>query len=1278
MILDKYREDIKEIKNLKIDILENNKIRDMYNYTTTMLSNLWGVHEDFSKQILSFGNNTLLKIYSLINQEFNIYRLKDLIDNIKFLPDGKADYVGIGADSIREKNYLNLAKILIERNILSPATDKGQNNLTFQLIKFTEKLQKYIILFVDEAYIFIRYIFDNMLSEVSRIEGNKNDIDFINNFSLYYIHKEEYDQLNEKYNSILREFNDLKTKLSKLEKENIEIVKKELTTATQERDILLQKIKDDKSTIDSLKSRNTELFNELNKLKLLNLNLNSELESTNKKISENNLTIKNSSVAIESLKNQADESFGKLRNSEALFNSEKEKNRILTAELADLNEKLKSNLNQISKLKSDLDLNTLELNIIKDNHSNQITMASNERDNVEKLKINYESVISKLEKTILDEKKKYSDLKTSLEMKLIEANKKYEALEGKYNSSNSESIKDINDLKSNINELQNKLNDANKKNEALEGKYNSSNSESIKDINNLKSNIIEFQNKLNEANKKNEALEAKYNSGNSDSIKDINNLKTNMIELQNKLNDANKKFDKLNMDFNENNKKNTMQIQVYEGRMKELIEKNENHIKKILHLEEEILEHKNNYIRKSEVIKLEEKNIELNSLVFDLKCLNTALNKKIDEQDLKVADNDKKTRNSIIDKDNIFRQYNDLLNLYNSIKDDNSKKRTDEDRRIIDISIRLSEITKLYDADQKKIKEFDSVMKQEREKYQQMIFILEKQVKDLNIIIDEYHKTKDYGENELVEERKKNNLLFLENQNLNEKNKNLLSLNEHLQIGNSEIVNLKSQIEEFRIQLHSQMKQNEILNTRIEELEKELRNERNRLLNSIPNNSKMQDLKIQFDAVFLHKEKLEKELIEKKNKISQLQMMNETLNSKYEILNAELNSHKDQKNSFTNVQTQIKNYISQIDEINKNQLNIEIENTELKNKLKKTGMELDQLKLANEQYLVIIDKLKEELNEARKYEKKIEILSNSKMEIDKLKNKLEKTESEKLNNFRKTLPGSSINNSNKNIYENQEYMTLQKRNSTAGSNEYSGAPFDKSENKDLIVSNPNVKNLREKETNANNINNSNLNNSLSGNNNINNPFNKGLSNIDFNKNCPSNILLNQKHWGFLKEWFSQLRIGGSSKITLDLLMKASRDGFGWETFRDRCHRKSPTIVVVLTSFDKLIGGFTPLPWDQSKDQFQYLKDDSKKSFLFSLTNGKKYNVKNYQFAICNGNQIGPIFGGGSDLEIVDNCNINFNNFSAIGHTYEFNDTVENFYGGQSFTVKDYEVYEVKY
>jgi len=174
----------------------------------------------------------------------------------------------------------------------------------------------------------------------------------------------------------------------------------------------------------------------------------------------------------------------------------------------------------------------------------------------------------------------------------------------------------------------------------------------------------------------------------------------------------------------------------------------------------------------------------------------------------------------------------------------------------------------------------------------------------------------------------------------------------------------------------------------------------------------------------------------------------------------------------------------------------------------------------------------------------------------------------------------------------------------------------------------------------------------------------------------SYYLLNNQHKEILKNWLNSSNIANNKNLNLNLLLKASKDGFKAEIFKRKCHNKSFTLIVVLTSFDKLIGGFTSLPWKDGK--FTYITDYSNRTFLFSLTNNKKYLMKNPSYAICHGTDIGPIFGGGSDLEIVNDCNKNYNNFSSIGHTFEFNDSVEDFYGGSKYLVKDYEVYEVKF
>lgn len=1162
LILDKYREDIKNIKNLSINRKEiNYSLAETYNNTTNYLGKISQIHEDFSKLIGLFNHGTITKIYSLIVQDHELFKLKDLIESIKFLSDGRADYIGIGADTTREKNYLLLSKILIDRHLLASSSDKGANNLTFQLLKFMESLQNQMILFIDEAYAFIKYIFDNLLGEVAKLEGNTIDINFINNFALYYIHRHEYNTLLEKYNAQSVQFNKLKIKISELESED-RSSKAGYEGVNSEKIILLQKIKDEKNVSDSLKLKNAELAAELEKLKELNARVGLEYDNANKKLSEYSLNFKNTNTTIESLKQQCEESFKRYK----LLEDEYSRHRIDSSNLVVL---IKNSEGQISQYKLEIQAKQKQIDELNSLSSSSLTMASNELNEMKEIKNKYETFMVNLKKQLEDENKKYSELKINSEAKITEIN-----------TVNSEQLKEMTLLKAKVNEWQSKFEDANKLNEKLTAGYG----ETFKNL-----------------NSKNTALEQS---------------------------------------------------------IRELTQKNELNINLINQLQIQLDEYKLNYCLKEDISKYEEKINELNSLVFDLKAYNCSLEKRMEEIEFCYSESEKKLKLTVNERDSVNILYRDLLAIYNSIKDDVGKKRTEEDRRIIDISIRLNEVNKLYEADQKKIREFDSLLKTEREKFHQKIFILEKQVKDLNLIIEEYYKTKDCNDAELTVEKNKSNALLNENQALIEKIKSLTISIESLKMSNTQIINLNSQIDELRLQLHSQIKQNEILTLRLEQVERELNNERSKS-NNTPRNATISELKNQLDIVFIQKEKLEKDLIEKKTRISQLQIANETLNARQGVLGSEINSFKDQNKSLNNFQLQIKNYVAQLEEAQKIKLHLEMENTDLQNKLNKSLIELEQVKMNNEQCNLLLSKFKEETNEMKKYDKRHEILANSKLEIEELKIKLEKSEKQKIvSSARRSLTSGNVTStiataSLKAVNSPQEYLTLKERNflqnSTKGQNSSKEFVFGSVKQKDSLN------------------NNNSLNGSLS-----------SYSNIDFVKNNPQNLLLNAKHWNLLNEWFNMQKVGIQGKISLNLLMKASRDGFGCDVFKKNCNGKSSTLTVVLTSFDKLIGGFTPLPWIQCDDDYKYYKDDSNKSFLFSLTNGKKYNLINPLFTICISSEVGPIFGGGSDLEVVDNCNINYNKYSKIGHSYDYKDAPESFYGGKKYLVKDYEVYELKY
>jgi hypothetical protein len=74
-----------------------------------------------------------------------------------------------------------------------------------------------------------------------------------------------------------------------------------------------------------------------------------------------------------------------------------------------------------------------------------------------------------------------------------------------------------------------------------------------------------------------------------------------------------------------------------------------------------------------------------------------------------------------------------------------------------------------------------------------------------------------------------------------------------------------------------------------------------------------------------------------------------------------------------------------------------------------------------------------------------------------------------------------------------------------------------------------------------------------------------------------------------------------------LLYRASDNGFGGKKFHEKCDGVGDTLTVAWTEFDKKIGGYTPLKWSSSNGL--YAADNSKESFIFSLTHNDKFTLQ---------------------------------------------------------------------
>ena len=110
---------------------------------------------------------------------------------------------------------------------------------------------------------------------------------------------------------------------------------------------------------------------------------------------------------------------------------------------------------------------------------------------------------------------------------------------------------------------------------------------------------------------------------------------------------------------------------------------------------------------------------------------------------------------------------------------------------------------------------------------------------------------------------------------------------------------------------------------------------------------------------------------------------------------------------------------------------------------------------------------------------------------------------------------------------------------------------------------------------------------------------------------------------------------------LTLLYRASDNEFSVKKFHQKCDGIENTVTVVETEFGKIIGGYTPVKWESTQSG-QYKEDASGESFLFSVSLNEKYPVIDKQKATLQNKDYGPIFGGGNDLRLYDNCNANKN------------------------------------
>ena len=150
-------------------------------------------------------------------------------------------------------------------------------------------------------------------------------------------------------------------------------------------------------------------------------------------------------------------------------------------------------------------------------------------------------------------------------------------------------------------------------------------------------------------------------------------------------------------------------------------------------------------------------------------------------------------------------------------------------------------------------------------------------------------------------------------------------------------------------------------------------------------------------------------------------------------------------------------------------------------------------------------------------------------------------------------------------------------------------------------------------------------------------------------------------------------------MKLELLYRASRDGWQCQDFHSRCDNKGATVTVIKCTGGFVFGGYADVSW-RSTDSYTH----STQAFLFSLHSPSGVGpvklplVKN-QYAIYSAPNYGPTFGAGHDLHVANCANGNTSSATNLGNAYQLppGQSAQTFFtGSHNFQAAEVEVYQV--
>jgi hypothetical protein len=167
----------------------------------------------------------------------------------------------------------------------------------------------------------------------------------------------------------------------------------------------------------------------------------------------------------------------------------------------------------------------------------------------------------------------------------------------------------------------------------------------------------------------------------------------------------------------------------------------------------------------------------------------------------------------------------------------------------------------------------------------------------------------------------------------------------------------------------------------------------------------------------------------------------------------------------------------------------------------------------------------------------------------------------------------------------------------------------------------------------------------------------------------------------LKKLLKRCKFSSSTK--LQLLYRASEDGFTAKVFHNKCDEFERVLVIIKSDFNHVFGGYTSKGWRPSKPGYTHDVD----AFLYSHINqdGSPCVIKCSmpEYAIFYDPNTGPVFGAGMDLMLANNCNESWENSGRLGYSYKhpfYSDNSEEaksfLAGSHHFKAEEVEVFQL--